>query len=56
MVPQTIISGYPEKLYIFTDTYESVTLGNRRTAMRNRKTISVPVYKAEDGEIMLLMV
>jgi hypothetical protein len=47
--------SYPPRPFFFTGKWEQVTLGNRRVAYRNRKTVFVPVYQAEDGEEILLM-
>jgi len=51
--PMTITSGYPEKLFRFAG-WELVETGHRRIARRNRKTVLVPVYQADDGEKILM--
>jgi len=48
---QTIECGYPVKTYYFTGEYSEQTIGYYR-AMRNKRTIYVPIYKSDDGEII----
>lgn len=55
--PIEVISGYPEKKFIFTGEWNKQSLySNRgsRVARRNRKTIWYPIFRSEDGETILV--
>ena len=49
-LPETIISGWPEKTFRFTGEWEETRTGGRRGAARNRRLLFLPIYQAEDGE------
>lgn len=53
--PKEIINGWPPKKFYFTGEFETVIVGGRRAAKRNRKTVSAPVYRAEDDQRILFM-
>ena len=48
---QVIEWGYPLKIFYFTGKYFERTIGYYK-AMRNKRTIYVPIYKSKDGEVL----
>lgn len=56
-LPETVQSGYPEKTFRFTGEWEHMNLYSQRgskVARRNRTPIWYPIYKADDGEVILV--
>jgi len=45
-----ITQGWPEKTYHFTGEWLRISQGSRQTALRNRRIVWCPVYRADDGE------
>lgn len=42
-------------IYRYSGEWEDVQLGGRRCAARNRKTVYAPIYRSEDGRVLLMM-
>ena len=55
MIQETITQGWPVKTYRFTGEWDEITTGGRRAAMRNRRTVRCPVYRADDGSAFIDM-
>lgn len=55
MIPETIAQGWPVKTYRFTGEWEEILTGGRRAAMRNRRRVRCPVYRADDGAAFIDM-
>jgi hypothetical protein len=52
---ETIIQGWPSKTYRFAGEWRKITVGGRRAAVRNRRTVACPVYVADDGSTFIDM-
>lgn len=53
MLPDTILSGYPEREYRITGEWsEQQARGGRNVAYRNRRMVWYPIYRADDGSII----
>lgn len=52
--PHAIKSGYPEKFFEFTGEFETVST-NARAAARNRKYLLAPIFRSQDGEVIVAM-
>jgi hypothetical protein len=47
---ENIKCGYPEKEFSFTGEWLAQSIGSPNTARRNRVTVWLPEFQADDGE------
>lgn len=52
--PEKVKAGYPEKVFKFTGKWVQQEQGYYRTK-RNQKKVLIPEYRADDGEVILMV-